>query len=247
MNKIAFYLIIFSILLFSCSNNGEGILSASNEEEDISSTTKLTEYEIDVINYFKDIALGFEFGDASRITRRWGSNMKIFIGGTPPSELLSELNTIINEINSLSTLGFSHEIVDDSLQSNYYIYFGSGRSYAEIFPSQSNLVESNWGLFTIYWDSSNELFTGHMYVDTYRASLNEQKHLLREELTQSLGLARDSYLYSDSIFQQAFSTKVTKYAQIDKDLIRLLYHPEMSVGLNANQVDSILRKILQEE
>ena len=37
MNKIAFYLIIFSILLFSCSNNGEGILSASNEEEDISS------------------------------------------------------------------------------------------------------------------------------------------------------------------------------------------------------------------
>jgi hypothetical protein len=86
-----------------------------------------------------------------------------------------------------------------------------------------------------------------MFVDTFRASLNEQKHLLREELTQSLGLARDSYLYSDSIFQQAFSTKVTKYAQIDKDLIRLLYHPEMSVGLNANQVDSILRKILQEE
>lgn len=70
MNKNAFYLIIFSILLFSCSNNGEGILSASNEEEDISSATKLTEYEIDVINYFKDIALGFEFGDASRITRR---------------------------------------------------------------------------------------------------------------------------------------------------------------------------------
>jgi len=59
MNKIAFYLIIFSILLFSCSNNGEGILSASNEEEDISSTTKLTEYEIDVINYFKDIATWF--------------------------------------------------------------------------------------------------------------------------------------------------------------------------------------------
>ena len=31
-----------------------------------------------------------------------------------------------------------------------------------------------------------------MYVDIVRADMNEQKHLLREELTQSLGLARDS-------------------------------------------------------
>lgn len=237
MKKIAFYLVIGSIFLFSCSK----------DEEEILPTDELTEYEIDVIDYFKEIALGFEFGNASEITRRWSTNMKIFIGGTPTSELLTELNTIVSDINSLSTSGFSLEIVSDSLQSNYYIYFGSGSSYSEIFPSLSNLVESNWGLFNIFWNGSNELYTGYMYVDIFRANSNEQKHLLREELTQSLGLAKDSFQYTESIFQQAFSTKVTEYAQIDEDLIRLLYHPQMRIGLNASQVDSRLRNILQSE
>jgi len=145
---------------------------------------------------------------------------------------------------SLTTTSFSIEIVSDSAQSNYYIYFGSGNSYSEIFPSLVGLVDSNWGLFNIFWNSSNELYTGYMYVDIYRASSVEQKHLLREELTQSLGLAKDSSLYSESIFQQSFSTNVTEYAEIDKDLIRLLYHPDMRTGLNIIQVDGVLRNIL---
>lgn len=71
--------------------------------------------------------------------------------------------------------------------------------------------------------------------------------MLREELTQSLGLARDSNLYPESIFQQSFSTKTTDYAPIDRDLIRLLYHPEMKVGLNRDEVDNLLRDILLTE
>ncbi len=71
----------------------------------------------------------------------------------------------------------------------------------------------------------------------------EQKHLLREEFTQSLGLARDSQLYMESIFQSNWTTTI-KYAPIDRDLIRLLYHPKMSVGLNEFEVDNALREIL---
>lgn len=86
-----------------------------------------------------------------------------------------------------------------------------------------------------------------MYVDIFRANETEQKHLLREELTQSLGLGKDSPWYSDSIFQQTFSTKTTEYAEIDKELIRLLYHPDMAIGLNKVQVDVVLTDILVSE
>ena len=85
-----------------------------------------------------------------------------------------------------------------------------------------------------------------MYVDTQRPDILGQKHLLREELTQSLGLARDSYLYDDSIFQQSWTT-VTQYSQMDKDIIRLLYHPEMEVGLDKTQVEDLLVQILKKE
>ncbi len=208
---------------------------------------ELNEYELSVVDYFKEIALGFEFGNASEITRRWTTNMRVFVGGSTISELLSELDIIISEINELSTTGFIIETVNDTIQSNFYIYFGSGNSYAEIFPSLSNIVGSNFGLFSIFWNASNELYTGYMYVDIFRANRTEQKHLLREELTQALGLGKDSERFPESIFQQAFSTITTEYAQIDKDLIRLLYHPSMSIGLNRNQVDQVLRNILTNE
>ena len=150
------------------------------------------------------------------------------------------------EINELATDGFKINIVNNSSQSNYYIFFGSGSDYAQLYPSQTNFVVSNWGLFSVFWNSQNQLTSGHMYVDINRANLAEQKHLLREELTQSLGLARDSQKYPESIFQSAWTT-TTEYTSIDSDLIRLLYHPDMSTGLTEAQVDVVLKEILRNE
>ncbi|MDA8707710.1 DUF2927 domain-containing protein [Cyclobacteriaceae bacterium] len=235
------FLLLFSlfivILISSCSKD---------DDDDILPEFILSEYEIDVIDYFKDIALGFEFGNTSNITRKWNSEMKVFIGGEPSFELLAEFEKIRTEINELKTDGFNVTVVDDSLQSNYYIFFGSGTKYAEMFPDEANLVNSNWGLFYLLWNGQNQFYSGHMYVDIIRANSIEQKHLLREEFTQSLGFARDSQLYMESIFQSDWTTTI-EYAPIDQDLIRLLYHPEMSVGLNELEVDNTLREILSSE
>ena len=235
------FLLLFSlfivILISSCSKD---------DDDDIFPEFILSEYEIDVIDYFKDIALGFEFGNTSNITRKWNSEMKVFIGGEPSFELLAEFEKIRTEINELKTDGFNVTVVDDSLQSNYYIFFGSGTKYAEMFPDEANLVNSNWGLFYLLWNGQNQFYSGHMYVDIIRANSIEQKHLLREEFTQSLGFARDSQLYMESIFQSDWTTTI-EYAPIDQDLIRLLYHPEMSVGLNELEVDNALREILSSE
>ena len=233
-NSLLFLLII---IISSCSQADENATLPEPE---------LSEYQIDVIDYFKAVALGFEFGNASRITRKWNSDMNIFTEGEPSTELMNELNEIILEINDLATDGFQINIVDQSSQSNYHIFFGTGTEYAQSYPSQTNFVDANWGLFSVYWNAQNEFTTGHMYVDISRANLTEQKHLLREELTQSLGLARDSQRYLESIFQSAW-TSTTDYAEIDRDLIRLLYHPDLNIGLNENRVEEVLREILINE
>ena len=230
LKKIFKFLLIASII--SCS-----------KDEDIS--LELNEYDLEVISYFKDIALGFEFGSASEVTRKWCSELKIFIGGEISSELIVELNNIVSEIEKLTTDNFSIQIVNDSSLSNYYIYFGSGENYANIFPSQENYINSNWGLFSVWW-TNNCIDRGHMYVDIFRANDTEKKHLLREELTQSLGLAKDSNRYPFSIFQSSW-TRTMKYTDLDKDLIRLLYHPKMKIGLDVVGVDNKLREILLSE
>ena len=217
--------------------------SCSDDEVIVQPEQELTDYQKQVIEYFKDIALGFEFGSASEITRKWESNMKVFVGGDPAPELMSELESIKNEINALATDGFQIEIVSDSSESNYYAFFGSAKAYVNLYPNSSSFAESNWGLFFLSWDFTNVFIGGHMYVDIERANLAEQKHLLREELTQSLGLAKDSPQYDDSIFQSFWTTSLT-YTKMDEDLIRLLYHPNMRPGLNEFEVEPILIDIL---
>jgi len=230
------YLYFYVLIIF---------LSSCDTEEDIIAP-KLDEYDLEVISYFKEIALGFEFGFESKITRKWCSDLKVFIGGETNSILMEELDNIISEISSLSTDNFNIEIVSDSSLSNYFIFFGKGDDYAKIFPSASSYVNNNWGLFFLWYNSSNCLYKGHMYVDTDRANFIQAKHLLREEFTQSLGLARDSDKYLNSIFQSAW-TETLLYSDLDKDLIRLLYHPKISTGLDATAVDGVLKEILISE
>ena len=88
------HLLLFLAVLF---------LAASCKKDDVTpEPSELTPYELDVIDYFKDVALGFEFGGASQITRKWAEDMKIYVGGSPTGDLLDELESIRAEINFLS-------------------------------------------------------------------------------------------------------------------------------------------------
>ena len=51
------------------------------------------------------------------------------------------------------------------------------------------------------------------------------------------------FTYPDSIFQQDW-TRTTRYAAIDRDIIRLLYDPSLDVGLDDSELDCVLADIL---
>ncbi len=173
-------------------------------------------------DYFKEIALSTEFStqDKGEICR-WKNDMNIFVAGEKPEELMNELNRIVEELNDLID-PININIVSNRSKSNYTILFGSQHQYNKLEPGNKTLVEQNWGLFVV--NGGTEINEGTMYVDIYRCeSLDGQKHLLREELTQSLGLFNDSYKYDDSIFQQRW-TETTEYAPIDRQLIKMLYN-----------------------
>ena len=239
--KKVFLFILFPLFLFVGCEPEEIQLTPEPRPED-----QLTDFEREVVDYFVDIALGFEFGNSPKIVRKWRTSMRIYAGGQGSEELLGELDSIIVELDELTGANLSITQVNSIQESNYYVFFGTASEYATRYPEQADFVDNNWGLFWINWNGSQELTSGHMYVDITRANPVEQRHLLREELTQSLGLARDSYEYESSIFQQDW-TRVTEYAEIDRELIKLLYHPRVRPGMNETQVRPILTEILLEE
>lgn len=228
---------LFTALLVGLGSKDTGTNSGKN----------LTINQQAAIQYFKDIALGFEFGNSSEVTRKWRYDIKIFVAGEPTDILLSELEDVLSDLNSLITDSeIQLSLTDESADSNMLLFFGGGEDFVQLDNRAANQVDSNFGLFFVRFNPLNYITSASVFVDTVRATEIQQRHLLREELTQALGMAKDSSLLPDSIFQESFSTVVTEYNKFDEAVIRMLYHPKMRTGLNAAVVDPILREIVQE-
>ncbi len=257
MKKIAHLLLIVCLFLFiSCSSDSEGSLFEEDptgqndppEEPSEPDNSGLTASQELAIDYFTEIALGFEFGNASRVTRKWSNDVVIFIAGTPTDLLLNELEVVISDLNAL--------LPEDSIQistttneaeANFTLFMGTGNAYANFFPPAANFVDGNFGLFFVGFNAQNQITNANMYVDTSRPTPLKQRHLLREELTQALGLARDSSRFSESIFQSSFDLGCTTgYSNLDEILIQLLYDRRVTTNLNEVDVRILLQEIIQE-
>lgn len=197
-----------------------------------------------VHSYFNEVALGAEFGDADASIRKWESDMRIFLRGDWPDFLRTELDVVIADLNTLID-HIDIRVVSSKSESNFIIFVGDPHEYVErVEPSAAPYVEQNYGMFWVYWEK-DVIYQGSMYVDPIRADTEAwQKHLLREELTQSLGLMQDSKKYDDSIFYQNRSY-TTSYSELDKRLIQTLYHPQIKAGMKTTEVDSTLDDLMK--
>ena len=88
----------------------------------------------------------------------------------------------------------------------------------------------NFGLACLYSDNNNTWYKGSFYVDVVRCdwfppneAIQMKKHILREELTQSIGLLNDSMKYPNSIFYHGW-TFPTEYTELDKEVIKMHYN-----------------------
>lgn len=207
---------------------------------------ELSGYQREVIEYFNEVALGFEYGNASGITRKWETPMSLYVSGIPTPELTEELGRVISELNTLFSDGFQISLTENKSEASFIMYFGSRTGFTSLYPRDASTVERSSGLFHIFWNSENEITRGYAFVHTIGTSVTEQKHTIREELTQALGLGKDSPRYAESIFQSSWSTP-TEYTPIDRELIRLLYHPRMTAGADEKTARELLAEIFASE
>jgi len=228
-HKYLINLIFLTLLFQACATDDEQPLVIQELSE--------------VHEYFLDIAFGSEFGGGYNNIRKWNRNVNIYVPETQYEQLNEELELIISELNLLLSKNVQLIKVMNEEDANYIIYFGDKDTYVQDYaPGAASQVENNWGLFLIFWNNWT-IEGGSMYVDVVRTKdINCQKHLLREELTQSLGLMNDSYSFPESIFYQEW-TCTPEYADIDKQLIQILYDPKISAGMSREDVIDYLQNL----
>ncbi|MBW4487246.1 MAG: DUF2927 domain-containing protein [Trichocoleus desertorum ATA4-8-CV12] len=193
----------------------------------------LPSYTPEQINYFLEVAMGGEFGASTPRVRKWQGPVKIKIHGSPTSEDLRTLQAVVRDIEGL-TEGLQLQMDQDN--PNMEIYFVPESDFRRYEPNYQGL---NYGFFWTHWDEQNTIYSARILISTVGVSQKERSHLIREELTQSLGLMQDSSRYPDSIFFRGW-TDPTEYSEIDQALLRMLYRPEIQPGMTRSQVAQVL-------
>lgn len=192
-------------------------------------------YTPEQINYFLEVALGTEYGTAKSTIKKWDRDIRIQVIGTPTPEDRITLQAVIDEINRLTG---SIRLQMNADNPNMKIYFVPESKFARYEP---NYQPRNYGFFWNSW-TNDTIYNSRVLISTVGISQKERSHLIREELTQALGLMKDSKKYRESIFFQGW-TDPTNYAQIDKALIEMLYRPEIRPGMTKSQVLAVFKEL----
>lgn len=195
-------------------------------------------YTAEEIDYFTEIALGFEYGGASHVIRRWGEPIRYRLYGAPDAEDRASLARVVSEINALTGTVDMVEVTEDPLVE---IHFAPVADFPDILPSY---VSGNIGYFAI-WYAADHHFTRAVVLIASDREREVRDHLIREEVTQILGLGRDSERYPESIFYQRWSL-VSEYAPVDRALVEMLYRPEVHPGMDEDAVSALLRRLTRE-
>jgi hypothetical protein len=177
-----------------------------------------TNYSQETVEYFDEIALGTEDGKRYNNVTRFTTDVKIYMEGHQPEYIVDELNQIVSELNSIIN-SIEVEVVNVKDDANMIISIGSIEKLKEVYPVFKNEMYRNCNAgFAMGVNHSNVILN----TDNIR-SVNHAKHVLREELTQAMGLINDSWKYPESVFYEGTS-EPTQYAPIDRELIDILYN-----------------------
>ncbi len=215
-----------------------------------------TAYESELIEYFKEVALKSEFDENVNKVIKWRKPMRLYIVKDKDQAYEKQIVFIQNAIknfNALTTDGFKIELSDDFENSNSHLYLCSREKIARVNPTfhqqlnEDIVLDVNGFVYIeFYWTSYN-IYRSSIYIDI-NDSLAVQESTILEEITQSTGLPNDPESHKNSVFYEHKSEEdinIKEYSDLDKDVIKLLYHPKIKPGMGQVEVERAVVKILK--
>jgi hypothetical protein len=176
-------------------------------------------YSQEAQDYFKEVCLNTEDGQSFEDANKWNEDVKIYVHGYCPDYMMTELDDIVGELNDLID-PINIEVVSNKSEANTFLFLGSDKGFQQAYPIMGGRDLSRTGGY--FYVNSNEAY---LYVNMVRTGndTEAQRSILREEVTQSLGLYNDSERYPNSIFYKN-SNSNTEYSDLDKEVIQMLYN-----------------------
>ncbi len=199
-------------------------------------TTVVEGYTDAEIAYFREIAGGGEYNPDVGVIHRWLGDVRITVHGDATEADLAMLRGIVDEINVLVE-DIEIGVVRDG--GNVELHFAPQETFGDIEP---NYVPGNSGFFWVTWDAAGAIESARVLIASDGVTQEERAHLIREEVTQCLGLMNDSWEYPDSIFYQGWTAGL-EYAAIDRAVVEMMYRQEVRPGMSVDVAVATLRSL----
>ncbi len=190
------------------------------------------------IQFFEEVAFGTEYDDTDPVIRKWEDNINIRVEGSPTPDDLIALKATMDEINALQD---AIQLQLSFFESNVIIKFVPESTFKQELTQYQPVNE---GFFQAFW-IDNVIYRAVVLIDSSDASTSIRSSLIREELTQAQGLMNDSHDHALSLFND-FQGFVPEYAPIDRQLIQMLYQPDIKPGMSRLEARAVLLSTLPE-
>ena len=190
----------------------------------------------DVIRYFNEVCLDAEFvnsGDPSRV-QKWTKPIGYRIFGTPTDKDREVLMGFVAWLNTIA--GFPG--MTESENGELKIYFYEKTAYENLMGG--NFADTDGGV-TFWYNGKNQIYSATI---GYRTDISQEvrNSVILEEIYNGLGPIQDTDLREDSIIYSGFSTPQS-LTEVDKLILKILYHPDIRCGMNAAQCEAVIREI----
>ena len=195
----------------------------------------------DVITYFNEVCLDAEFstGDGNTsLLQRWESPIRYYLNGTYTEKDLEVLEGLCDWLNTVEGFPGISE-AENPLSTNLHFHFCTADELVDIMGS--NYENCDGAVTFWYYTKTNVIYSAKICI---RNDMDQylRNSVIQEELYNGLGPVQDTELREDSIIYSYYS-EPQELTEIDKLLIRLLYHPDLKCGMDAAQCEAVIRQL----
>ena len=201
-----------------------------------------------IMHSFNEVALGSEYGNSALKVRKWDKPIRIYVEHqVKDSQLHDELlNAHISDLQTITKLDIKR--VSNRQKANIRYYFTSQKKLPALVKSVSGrgsvkYLRNSVCMATMRANHSGSIHSAVVYIPVDQARMHAKLvSCIVEELTQVLGLPRDSDEVYPSIFNDhSFNDGLTG---LDIVLLKILYHRQIKSGMSRGKLQPVLKTLL---
>lgn len=259
LRKLMIWPLFASMLFCACAQTAPEPTAASTSTERIAETTVETvpvtappaptapphsDFYIpgvsadDVVVYFHEVCLNAEYinsGDPSFL-QRWEAPITYAIYGDCTPEDAAKVSEFCQWLNTIEGFPGIHKAGENDYV-NLRIHFCDQQTLLDLMGEQYRDMD---GAVT-FWYEEDIIFDAIICIRT-DLDQNLRNCVILEEIYNGLGPIQDTSLRPDSIIYSEFS-QPQALTEMDELILRLLYHPSLSCGMDAAQCEAAIRAL----